>query len=94
MLTPLIIFNLVSAGLYQAVGDARRSLLISLSRMAFFFLPLLLVLPRFFGMDGIWWSFPIGEMFAAGFAVIIVLPHLRGLISKARPEPEVAGTTA
>ena len=84
ILTPLIIFNLVAAGLYQAVGDARRSLLVALSRMAFFFLPLLLVLPRFFGMDGIWGSFPLGELLAAAFALLIALPHLRQLLAQAR----------
>ena len=87
MLSPLVIFNLVSAGLYKAVGDARRSLLISLSRMAFFFLPLLLVLPRFFGMDGIWGSFPVGELLAAAFASLIALPHLRKLLSRPNPQP-------
>lgn len=84
ILTPLIIFNLVGAGLYQAMGNARRSLLISLSRMGFFLLPLLLVLPRFFGMDGIWFSFPIGEVLSAGFATLIALPHLRKLIDRSR----------
>ncbi len=79
ILTPFIIFNLVGAGLFQALGDARRSLLISLSRMVFFMLPLLVVLPRFFGLDGIWHSFPIGEFFSAAFATAVTLPHLMRL---------------
>jgi len=94
ILTPFIIFNLVAAGLYQAVGDARRSMLISLSRMAFFFIPLLLVLPRFFGMDGIWSSFPLGEILAATFATLVALPHVRKLISQSRLIPRVAEVPA
>ena len=79
LLTPLIIFNLVGGGLFQAVGDARRALLVSVSRMAFFILPLMLILPNHYGLTGIWISFPIGESLSATFSTIVSWPQLRRL---------------
>ncbi len=76
VLTPLIIFNLVAGGFYQALGKAGRSLLIGISRMGFFIVPLLLVLPPRLGLDGIWLSFPAGELAGAVFAVLLTLPAL------------------
>lgn len=78
-LSPLIICNLVAGGFFQALGNARRSLLIGVSRMGFFIVPLLLVLPPRLGLDGIWLSFPIGEVAAAVFSLVIALPELRKL---------------
>ena len=83
-LTPLIIFNLVGSGLFQAVGDARRSLLIAASRMGFFFLPLMLILPGYMGLPGIWLSFLLGELASALFAGLITWPKLRELGEAAR----------
>lgn len=84
LLTPLIIFNLVGGGLFQAVGDARRALLVSISRMAFFILPLMLILPSYYGLLGIWMSFPIGESLSATFSTIVSWPQLRRLTATPR----------
>lgn len=89
-LTPLIIFNLVGSGLYQAVGDARKSLLIAVSRMGFFFLPLMLVLPTYMGLPGVWLSFPLGELASALFAAVITWPKIRELGSAERAREVVA----
>ncbi|MFW5844334.1 MAG: MATE family efflux transporter, partial [Spirochaetota bacterium] len=85
-LTPLIIFNLVGSGLYQAVGDARKSLLIAVSRMGFFFLPLMLVLPAYMGLPGVWLSFPLGELASALFAAVVTWPKIRELASAERAQ--------
>jgi putative MATE family efflux protein len=76
ILTPFLIFNLVGSGIFQAVGDARRSLLISVSRIAFFMIPLLLLLPRIYGIQGIWISFPLGELLSSSFAAAVALPKI------------------
>ncbi len=55
----------------QALGKAKLSIMISLSRQFFFLIPAALFLPRFLGVDGVWLSFPIADMvqivFSGGF---------------------------
>ena len=84
MLTPLIIFNLVAGGLFQALGEARMSLIVSVSRVGFFFVPLQIIMPRLYGLPGIWLAFPVGEVLAMLFAVGFALPRLLKL---SRPAP-------
>ena len=63
--TPLLAFSLLSSAYFQAVGKALPALLLTLTKQGFFLIPLLLLLPRFFGLDGIWYAFPIADVGAA-----------------------------
>lgn len=62
--TPIIALQLIGAAYFQAVGKAVPALLLTLSRQGFFFIPLVLVLPTFFGELGVWISFPIADVLA------------------------------
>ncbi|MCG8403420.1 MAG: hypothetical protein MJA84_17755, partial [Firmicutes bacterium] len=82
-LTPLIIFNLIGSALFQAAGNARKSLLIAISRMGFFVLPLMLILPTYLGLFGVWLAFPFGELASALFSTAVTWPKLRELTKTA-----------
>lgn len=59
---PILAFQLVGAAYFQAVGKALPALLLTLTRQAIFFIPLLYILPIFYGELGIWMSFPISDV--------------------------------
>lgn len=61
----LIGFQVIGSGLFQALGRAVPALLLSLSRQVLFLIPLVLILPRFFGLPGIWFAFPLSDVLAA-----------------------------
>ncbi|MGB8374183.1 MAG: MATE family efflux transporter, partial [Salegentibacter sp.] len=60
--TPIVALQLIGAAYFQAVGKAVPALLLTLSRQGFIFIPLILVLPIFFGETGVWISFPIADV--------------------------------
>lgn len=60
--TPIVAIQLIGAAYYQAVGKAIPALLLTLSRQGFFFIPLILILPGYFGEIGVWISFPIADL--------------------------------
>lgn len=60
--TPIIAIQLIGAAYFQAVGKAKPALLLTLSRQGFFFIPLILILPKFYGELGVWISFPISDV--------------------------------
>lgn len=62
--TPIIAWQLIGAAYFQAIGKARPALLLTLSRQGFFFIPLILILPQFYGELGVWISFPISDVLA------------------------------
>ncbi|MEC7265084.1 MAG: MATE family efflux transporter [Bacteroidota bacterium] len=62
--TPIIALQLIGAAYFQAVGKAVPALLLTLTRQGFFFIPLILLLPKFFQETGVWLSFPIADVLA------------------------------
>ena len=62
--TPIIGIQLIGSAYFQAIGKAIPALLLTLTRQGFFFIPLVLILPMYFGEFGIWISFPIAEVIA------------------------------
>ncbi|MEE2802089.1 MAG: MATE family efflux transporter, partial [Bacteroidota bacterium] len=61
---PIISIQLIGAAYYQAIGKAIPALLLTLLRTAIILIPLLLILPNFFGETGVWISFPIADISA------------------------------
>ncbi|AUS05280.1 MATE family efflux transporter [Pseudotamlana carrageenivorans] len=62
--TPIIALQLIGAAYFQAIGKARPALLLTLTRQGFFFIPLIFILPKFYGELGVWISFPIADVLA------------------------------
>ena len=60
--SPIIAIQLIGSAYFQAVGKAVPALLLSLSKQGFFLIPLLLVLPKYYGITGVWIAFPISDV--------------------------------
>lgn len=59
---PIISVQLIGAAYFQAIGKAVPALLLTLTRQGFFFIPLVLILPLYYGEMGVWISFPIADI--------------------------------
>ncbi|MFV8341525.1 MATE family efflux transporter [Flavobacterium sp. XS2P39] len=60
--SPIIAIQLIGAAYFQAVGKAKKALLLTLSKQGFFLIPLVLILPNFLGIFGVWIAFPIADI--------------------------------
>ncbi|MCX7548988.1 MATE family efflux transporter [Xanthomarina sp. F1114] len=60
--TPIVAVQLIGAAYFQAIGKAIPALFLTLTRQGFFFIPLILILPKYFGELGVWMSFPISDV--------------------------------
>ncbi len=74
--------QIVITQFFQSIGKSQISIFLSLSRQLLFLIPCLLVLPRFFGTDGVWWSIPVADTVAFIIAVIALLYHIRKMSRK------------
>ena len=82
---PFIAIQLIGAAYYQAIGKAIPALLLTLLRMAFVLIPLLLVLPIFYGELGVWISFPLADV----IATVITAYYLWAAMKKLNTREEV-----
>lgn len=60
--SPIIAVQLVGAAYFQAAGKATKALLLTLTKQGFFLIPLVLVLPKYLGLFGVWVAFPIADI--------------------------------
>ena len=72
--TPLITIQLIGSAYFQAIGETLKALVLALLKQGFFLIPLIYILPKFYGIHGIWISFPIADILSA-IIILFVLKH-------------------
>ena len=71
--SPIIAIQLIGADYFQAAVRAIPTLLLTLTKQRFFLIPLVLILPNYFGIFGVWVAFPIAYV----LSIIITAYFLR-----------------
>lgn len=73
MFTGLNFLQPISATFFSSIGKAYKGTFLSLTRQILFLLPLVLVLPHFFGIMGILYAGPVADLlsFVVGLAMVI-----------------------
>ncbi len=77
MTFPIIGFQMVTANFFQSIGMAGKAIFMSLSRQLLFLLPLLLILPRYMGINGVWAAMPIADFISSFLAMVLLIRQFR-----------------
>ena len=77
MFMPVIGFQLVTTNFFQSIGKVNRSIFLSLTRQVLMLIPLLIILPNFFGVNGVWYSMPISDIIAAMLTIVTLIIQFR-----------------
>lgn len=77
--TPIIGFIIIGVSYFQYVGKAKYSILLSLLRQIVIIVPLLIILPKFININGIWLSTPITDVITTIIMIILICPEIKGL---------------
>ena len=64
--TPVITTQLIGSAYFQAAGKALPALMLTLLKQGVFLIPLVFILPKFYGINGVWISFPIADVLSTG----------------------------
>ena len=90
MFIPLVAVQFVGSAYFQAVGKKTESLLLGLARQFILLIPLVLVLPRFFGLRGVWSAFPTADFLSSVLTSSLLVAELRRLDSRHAAETAAA----
>ena len=74
---PIVGYHMIVTNFFQSIGKAKISIFLSLSRQLLFLVPLIGVLPLFFGVNGVWVAMPISDSFSALFALVMMVRYMR-----------------
>lgn len=82
-------FQIVSTTFFQSIGQAGKSIFLSLTRQVLFLIPLLLLLPRYLHLDGVWLSFPSSDIIATVVTASMMWWQLRKMSGWSRTVADV-----
>lgn len=74
---PIVGFQMVVTNFFQSIGKVKVSIFMALSRQLIFLLPLLIVLPVFFDIDGVWWSLPTADAISSVTAAVMMSVYMK-----------------
>lgn len=71
LVLPFIAFQIIGTTLFQSLGKAVQSLILSMSRQILFLVPLVLILPKLLGLNGVWIASPISDILSVLLTLIV-----------------------
>ncbi|CAM1333396.1 MATE family efflux transporter [Tenacibaculum aestuariivivum] len=80
--TPVITLQLIGSAYFQAAGKALPALLLTLLKQGFFLIPLVYILPKFYGLNGVWISFPIADILATLVTYLYLKKEMKHRLNK------------
>lgn len=70
-------FQMVTTNFFTSIGEVKKAIFLSLTRQVLYLIPLCLILPHFFGINGVWMSQPSADFLAAITTTILLAFELR-----------------
>ena len=77
LMFPLVGAQIIICQFFQSIGKAGIAIFLSLSRQLLFLLPGLAILPLHWGVNGVWYSMPTSDFFAAAAAILMLFYQIR-----------------
>lgn len=77
MFYPIVGFQMVTSNFFRSIGYAGTAIFLSLTRQLIFLLPIMIILPKFIGLDGIWASMPLADLISCMVSASMMLYHMR-----------------
>ena len=74
---PIIGFQMVATNFFQCIGHVRKSIFLSLTRQLIFLLPCIWLLPRWWGLKGVWYAVPVSDVLASVLTAVLLVVALR-----------------
>ncbi len=76
---PIMGIGFIGGAFFQAIGKPIPALVLTLARQGLFMIPLMYILSYFLGLDGVWFSMPLGEILAGSWAGIWLYIRVKSL---------------
>ncbi|GAA0220532.1 MATE family efflux transporter [Metaclostridioides mangenotii] len=74
---PIIGISIVGSNFIQSIGKAKMSMILGLLRQVLVLIPMILILPNFLGLNGIWFAQPTADIVSAIVTGIVLIREIR-----------------
>ena len=76
---PIVGFQVVASHFFQSVGKAKLAMFATLFRQVIGLIPLLYILPEFWGIEGIWLAYPLADTMSATVVLFLLIREWKRL---------------
>ena len=74
---PMIGISIVGTNYIQSTGRAKMAMVLSLLRQVIILIPMILILPKFLGLDGVWFAQPTADAISSILTAIVIFKEFR-----------------
>jgi putative MATE family efflux protein len=74
---PFVGIQIVASAFFQSIGKAYKTVFLSLTRQVVFLIPLIIILPKFFDIKGVWLSMPVADFIACIVCSVVLYFELK-----------------
>ena len=74
---PIIGISIVGTNYIQSSGKAKVAMVLSLLRQVIILIPMILILPKFLGLNGVWFAQPTADIIASAITAIVLIKEIR-----------------
>lgn len=84
LVTPIVTVQLIGSAYFQAAGKAFPALVLTLLKQGIFLIPLAYFLPKYYGVAGVWWSFPISDVLSTLITILVLRREMAKYLTTTR----------
>jgi putative MATE family efflux protein len=74
---PLIGMAMIGSNYVQSIGKAKEAMFLSLLRQVILLVPMMLILPKFMGLNGVWYAQPIADVISFIVTLILIIKEVK-----------------
>jgi putative MATE family efflux protein len=93
LVIPILGFFNVGQLVFPSIGKAVQSFIIAIARPTAFLIPMLLILPHFLELDGVWYAFPSADLLSFLLVAVLMIPLYKQFKKDAGEEKAAASQT-
>ena len=77
LMLPLLPINIIGISFFQSITRAKMSIFLGVLRQIVFLIPLVIIIPQYFGLTGVWLATPVADALAILISVIALVAYYK-----------------
>lgn len=74
---PIVGISITGSNYMQSVGKAKSAMILGLLRQVILLIPMIIILPKFFGLNGVWYAQPAADLLSTVITAVVLVKELK-----------------
>lgn len=77
LMLPIVGISITGSNYMQSVGKAKSAMILGLLRQVILLIPMIMILPKLFGLNGVWYSQPTSDLLSTMITAVVLVKELK-----------------